>query len=60
MVSADKERIKEAVIKAAKDKRLSCTVARKLAKDLGVTPGEIGDTCNQLNIKIFSCELGCF
>lgn len=54
------EKIIKAVLKSAKDGRLSCTLARKLAADLGVTPGEIGDACNQLKIKIHACELGCF
>jgi len=54
------EKILQAVLKFAKDGRLSCTVARKLAGDLGVTPGEVGEACNQLKIKIHSCELGCF
>ncbi len=54
------EKIIETVLKQVKDGRLSCTAARKLAEDLRVTPGEIGEACNQLKIKIHSCELGCF
>lgn len=54
------EKIIQAVLKSVKDGRLSCTMARKLAGDLRVTPGEIGEACNQLKIKIHACELGCF
>lgn len=54
------EKVLQAVLKVAKDGRLSCTLARKLARDLEVTPGTIGAACNQLKIKIKECELGCF
>lgn len=57
---APDDKISQAVLKAAKDGRLSCTVARKLARDLQVPPREIGDVCNKLKIKIHACELGCF
>lgn len=59
-MSASDERIREAVLKAARDGRLSCTMARMLARDLEVTPRAIGEACNQLKIKIKECELGCF
>ncbi|MFZ5647725.1 MAG: hypothetical protein ACOY30_08935 [Bacillota bacterium] len=54
------DKIIQAVLKAAKDGRLSCTAARKLAGELQVSPRIIGEACNQLKIKIHACELGCF
>ena len=54
------EIIREAVLKAAREGRLSCTMARNLAGELKVTPKEIGAACNDLKIKIHTCELGCF
>lgn len=54
------DRIRQAVLKAARDGRLSCTMARKLAGELQVSPRDIGQACNELKIKIHSCELGCF
>lgn len=50
----------EAVKQAAKDGRLSCTAARKLAEELKVPPRIVGEACNALKIKIKACELGCF
>ncbi|MFZ5634469.1 MAG: hypothetical protein ACOY40_16675 [Bacillota bacterium] len=58
-MSAD-EKIRQAVLKAAENGRLSCTMARKLARELQVTPKEIGAACNELKVKICACELGCF
>lgn len=54
------ERIREAVLKAAREGKLSCTMARKLAGELKVTPKEVGEACDKLKIKIHTCELGCF
>ncbi len=53
-------RVREAVLKAATEGRITCPVARELADRLGVDPGVIGEACNQLRIKIKSCVLGCF
>lgn len=50
----------EAVRKAAKDGRLSCTAARKLAQELEVPPRVVGEAADALKIKIKACELGCF
>ncbi len=53
-------RIKEALLKAAPEGRITCPEARELADSLGVSPRVIGDACNQLKIKIKGCALGCF
>ncbi len=42
------------------DGRLPCAVAFKIARKLRVTPRQVGDTANKLNIKIASFQLGCF
>ncbi len=40
--------------------KLPCAVAFQIAKEMKVTPKEIGETCNKLQIKVKSCQLGCF
>jgi len=40
--------------------KLSCVVAFKIARKLKVGPKQVGDAANRLNIKISSCQLGCF
>lgn len=42
------------------DGKLPCAVAFKIAGKLKVTPKQVGDAANRLNIKITSCQLGCF
>jgi len=54
------EKVKAEVMKRAEDGRISCTTARQIAKDLGVAIREVGHACDELKIKIYACELGCF
>jgi hypothetical protein len=39
---------------------LSCAEALGVARDLGVPPALVGRACNELGIKLRSCQLGCF
>jgi len=41
-------------------KKLACAQAFELAHELGVKVAEIGRICNQQNIRICKCQLGCF
>ena len=51
----------EAEVKASLvDGSLPCAVAFQIAKKLGVAPKQVGDAANEINIKIASCQLGCF
>ena len=40
--------------------KLPCAAAFGIAKKLGVSPKQVGDAANRLNIKIAKCQLGCF
>ena len=40
--------------------KLPCAVAFRIAKKLKISPRQVGDAANKLNIKISSCQLGCF
>ena len=42
------------------DGKLPCVVAFKIAEELKVGPRTVGDTANELSIKICTCQLGCF
>ena len=41
-------------------KKLACAEASKLAQELSIEIAEIGRICNQQNIRICKCQLGCF
>jgi len=54
------EQIKEQLRKLAVENSITCPEARSLAERLGVPAIVVGQTCNELKIKIKGCELGCF
>jgi hypothetical protein len=61
---AEKEDLISAVLKKAKEidgrRKLTCAEAFELARQFKVGIIEIGRICNQNNIKIHKCQLGCF
>lgn len=59
-MSKPTEEVLKKVEEVSKDRRISCTVARKVGEDLGVSLRLIGEACDELGIKIYACELGCF
>lgn len=55
-----KEKIIAAVTQASNDGRLTCEKAHALGKELDIPLQELGAVCNELNIRIKDCRLGCF
>ncbi len=39
---------------------LPCAIAFKIAKELKVSVREVGETADELGIRIIKCQLGCF
>jgi len=63
-VQMDRKKLADAVLERAHEsdgkKKLNCTEAFELAKELGVEIAEIGRICNRHNVRICKCQLGCF
>ena len=61
---AQNENLINAVLSRIQDvdgkKKLSCAQAFKIAAEFDAAIMEIGRICNQQNIKICNCQLGCF
>lgn len=55
-----REQVIKELQKRSENGKISCSAARKLAEDCAVSPRLVGELCNELKIKIFACELGCF
>jgi hypothetical protein len=62
-----KEQLVDAILKSSSSrpdsdnrKRLSCSEAFELAKKFETEIIEIGRICNEQNIRICKCQLGCF
>ncbi|MFC1899721.1 hypothetical protein ACFLXP_05280 [Chloroflexota bacterium] len=50
------EKIKESLTNG----KLSCNTAFSIARELNININEVGKACDNLQIKISSCQLGCF
>jgi hypothetical protein len=55
-----REKAIEAIRTATTGNRLTCEKAHALSQELNMPLREIGILCNELKIKISSCQLGCF
>ncbi len=54
------DKIKKAIQELAEDGKMSCETAFKVAQQHNCSLDEVGKLCNELKIKIASCQLGCF
>ena len=52
--------LKQEILKASKDKNISCRAAEKIYQSTGKTFAEIGVAIDMLNINIAQCQLGLF
>ena len=55
-----KKLVEEKVREKAVDGRISCKTCFGIAEELEVNPMMVGDAANELEVKIFACQLGCF
>ncbi len=54
------EEIAAKLKEAARDGKIPCAVAFKIARDNNLSTKEIGTILDGLKIKITACQLGCF
>lgn len=45
---------------AAKEDKITCAMAQKIAMENKVPMKQVGELLNRLKIKIIQCQLGCF
>jgi len=57
---ATEQQIRAAIRRAAKDGKVACKVLLELAARTAVAPKEIGRLCDEMEIHISGCQLGCF
>lgn len=56
----DDEKIRERLMVKQSNGRITCRNALKVAEEEGVSPALVGRLLNEMEIKIQSCQLGCF
>ena len=54
------DKLKQALKEIATDGRITCEDVWQFADDNGITKSEMGKACDDLGIRINSCQLGCF
>jgi len=54
------EQLQKMITSRAVSNALSCAAAFEIAGELGVSPGAVGETLDQLRIHLGGCQLGLF
>ena len=54
------EELKAKIRLAAPQGNIACAAAFRLAEELSISTRELGKILNRLEIKIKTCQLGCF
>jgi hypothetical protein len=52
--------LEDALLKRASKGNLSCTVAFEVIKELGASPGAVGQAADLLELRLVKCQLGLF
>ena len=52
--------VKTRIRAAAKEGKIPCATAFRLAEELGISRKDLGNLLNEMKIKIIQCQLGCF
>lgn len=56
----NEDELRKILSEKQKDRRMSCATAMSIADKAGVPRKEVGRLLNEMEIKIHSCQLGCF
>ncbi len=54
------EKLRERILKAAKNGEISCRAAHKIAAETNTSPAETGRVIDLLEIRLVACQLGLF
>lgn len=56
----DEEQIRQSIERAAANGRVACGLLLELAERTATPPKRIGQLCDEMDIRIANCQLGCF
>ena len=54
------QEIIDAVLERARDRRISCGAAFRIAEELSVSPLKVGETADAIGIRLYHCQMGLF
>jgi len=52
--------LESALLEGSADGKIPCRAALAIARELDVSPKDVGGMLDRLGIRIVSCQLGCF
>jgi hypothetical protein len=55
-----KDEIAAQLKEAAREGKITCAMAQKIANENKIPMKQVGEILNQMKIKIIQCQLGCF
>jgi len=55
-----KKKLTERILAEATEEGLSCPQALAIAAELACDPAHLGRLCDELKVKLYGCQLGCF
>jgi len=56
----NREKAKELIRQRAKEGKIACPVALRIAEEVGLPPRQIGELLDEMGIKVIECQLGLF
>jgi hypothetical protein len=60
LTSEQQEELEVCLHKSSQEGRIPCASALEIAKSLEIPAAVVGQTANNLNIRIKKCQIGCF
>jgi LAO/AO transport system kinase len=54
------DEIRQKLKQVSKEGKITCAQAEKIAEENGLSRLQVGKIINELELKITSCQLGCF
>ena len=56
----EKEELYQEILKRAQDDKIACRQCFEIARECDASLKIIGEICNEKNVHIHACQLGCF
>lgn len=56
----DEKKARQLIEESQRDGKLACAQAFKISEESGISRARVGEILNEMNIKLHSCQLGCF
>ncbi len=54
------DEVRQKLKEASKEGKITCAQAERIAEESGLSRLQVGKLINELELKITSCQLGCF